>query len=263
MPHANSTRCAVVDFSPCPPRHLASARFDCSSGGRRDGGSRGAPCAEERAGEDDGVERHVVLAHELHQLHVLRPPPPLLPRCGIVCGDGQVANRRVKPDVEHFVAEAVERHGRAPLQVACDAPLLEAVAQPRVCRRTTIGAPTALHAAQRYFALHGLVDKSTVLQTTPRRDLSDRPPRHFARTANRAVQAAQRDSASQSEARTRALVLRTYSSSWPASCGRSMKMCVVSRRTGFVPLTLQRGSRSSVGLSSVPQLSHWSPRASV
>jgi hypothetical protein len=64
------------------------------------------------------------------------------------------------------------------------------------------------------------------------------------------------------QARTRSLIFWTYCPSSASICGRSMYMCVVSRITGFVPLTLHRASLSSVGSSSRPQLSHWSPRAS-
>ena len=44
--------------------------------------------------------------------------------------------------------------------------------------------------------------------------------------------------------------------------GRSMYRWLVVRRTGVVPHTPQRGSLRSTGSSSLPQFSHWSPRAS-
>ena len=47
----------------------------------------------------------------------------------------------------------------------------------------------------------------------------------------------------------------------PAKAGRSRKKCSDSRKTGGSPSILERGSISSVGSSSRPQLSHWSPRA--
>jgi len=39
----------------------------------------GAPTAQQACWEDHGVEGHVVLAHELHQLHILRGLPPAGP----------------------------------------------------------------------------------------------------------------------------------------------------------------------------------------
>ena len=53
-----------------------------------------------------------------------------------------------------------------------------------------------------------------------------------------------------------------YSCSRGASLGRSRNMWRVERSTGMVPLNLQRGLMSSVGFSRLPQVSHWSPRAS-
>ena len=53
-----------------------------------------------------------------------------------------------------------------------------------------------------------------------------------------------------------------YSPSASASAGRSRKKCWVSTNFGVSPLILLRGLIRSVGSSWLPQLSHWSPRAS-
>ncbi len=46
-----------------------------------------------------------------------------------------------------------------------------------------------------------------------------------------------------------------------ASAGRSRKKCSVSSKRGVSPLILETGLMSSSGSSSLPQASHWSPRA--
>ena len=53
-----------------------------------------------------------------------------------------------------------------------------------------------------------------------------------------------------------------YSPSASASAGRSRKKCWVSTNSGVSPLIFARGLIRSVGSSWLPQLSHWSPRAS-
>eukprot|EP00976_Prorocentrum_cordatum_P098194 1191297-Prorocentrum_minimum.AAC.2 len=61
----------------------------------------GLPGGDEAGGEDHRVEGHVVLAHELHQLHVLALPP-LLPVVRVRGGDGDVADGRIEPHVQHL-----------------------------------------------------------------------------------------------------------------------------------------------------------------
>lgn len=108
-------------------------------------GRPSALAAEERAREDDGVERDVVLAEELHQVDFLVVLPPTPPLVGVRGGDGDVADRRVEPHVEHFVLEALERDRRAPLQVACDAALVQVLC-PRARDVERVGAPARLGA---------------------------------------------------------------------------------------------------------------------
>ena len=48
-------------------------------------------CPQQRAGKDNSVERHVVLGHELVQLHLLRVLPPLFPLIRVASCDRQVA----------------------------------------------------------------------------------------------------------------------------------------------------------------------------
>ena len=54
----------------------------------------------------------------------------------------------------------------------------------------------------------------------------------------------------------------SHSPSASASAGRSRNQCWVSMNSGVSPLIFDRGSIRSVASSWLPQLSHWSPRAS-
>jgi len=48
-------------------------------------------CPYQRAGKDNSVEGHIVLGHELIQLHLLRILPPLRPLIRVASCDRQVA----------------------------------------------------------------------------------------------------------------------------------------------------------------------------
>ena len=104
----------------------------------------GIVCAHQRAGEDDGVEGNVVLAHELHQTDFLGVAPPLLPLLGVVSGDTDIADGGVEPHVEHLVFVALQRHGGSPLQIAGDAARLETVVDPAVGDVDGVGRPAVL-----------------------------------------------------------------------------------------------------------------------
>lgn len=58
----------------------------------------GAPIAELYRREEDGVEVHVVLAHELEEANVIVVEPPTLPLGRVVCRDAGVTDRCVKLD---------------------------------------------------------------------------------------------------------------------------------------------------------------------
>lgn len=91
------------------------------------------------------MEGDVVLAHELVELDVLRVLPPLVPLLLRVVGrDRQVADGRVEPHVEHLVLVLLDGNGRAPLEVAGDAPALEALLEQRARELYRVGGPLAL-----------------------------------------------------------------------------------------------------------------------
>lgn len=78
------------------------------------------------------MKRHVVLPHELHQLHIVGVLPPGLPVPHIVGGDADVADGGIKPDIEHLVL--IPRAGDycAPLEVPSDTAYLQPIAHPGV-----------------------------------------------------------------------------------------------------------------------------------
>ena len=86
--------------------------------------------ADETRRKDDAVKWHIVFGHELIVLNVVGLLEPFAPLVAIVGRYGQVADGRVEPDVEDFVGEAVERHRRAPFEVAGDAAAFEALLNP-------------------------------------------------------------------------------------------------------------------------------------
>mmetsp|Transcript_24631 Transcript_24631/g.66990 ORF Transcript_24631/g.66990 Transcript_24631/m.66990 type:complete len:386 (+) Transcript_24631:1586-2743(+) len=71
------------------------------------------------------------------------PLPPALAR--IAGGDGDVADGRVEPHVEDLVLHALEGHGHTPLEVARDAPRLQAPLDPCLRRRDGVVCPEAVH----------------------------------------------------------------------------------------------------------------------
>ena len=84
--------------------------------------------AVQHRGEDEAVERDVVLADEVDELRVGALPPGL-PRARVtllaspLLGEAHVADGGVEPDVEHLPGlpcEAILRHGHAPRHVAGD-----------------------------------------------------------------------------------------------------------------------------------------------
>ena len=87
------------------------------------------------------MEGHIIFAHELRIGNILRAfigAPPTLPVAafaGILpfLRTGNIFDRRVKPDIEHFVFHAGPRlfaftHWNAPIQIAGDAAILQAIA---------------------------------------------------------------------------------------------------------------------------------------
>lgn len=78
------------------------------------------------------MEGDIVLAHELHQLHLIRVLPPGSPVRDIVGCDADVAYGRVKPHIEDLVLIPWAGYGRTPLQVTGDAPHFQAISHPGV-----------------------------------------------------------------------------------------------------------------------------------
>ncbi len=129
--------------------------------------------AQERAREDDGMERDVVLADELEKLHAFRVLPPRFPVPGVAGGDRDVADGRVEPDVEDLALEPLLGHRDSPGQVARDGALLEPVADPGLGHLLRVVRPGAL---TRRLLLPGLEEGQDLgkVEVQVRRLLQDR-----------------------------------------------------------------------------------------
>jgi hypothetical protein len=69
---------------------------------------------DEAGGEDDGVKGHVVLSHELEQLHVLAFPPAFVALLQQVGCYRDVADGGVEPDIEYLLLELLDGDRYAP-----------------------------------------------------------------------------------------------------------------------------------------------------
>ena len=94
----------------------------------------------EHRGEDDAVEDDVVLADEVHHLRILALPV-LLPVGREVLRRGDVADRRIEPDVEHLAFGPLDRHGNAPVEVAAHGTRLQAAVQPALALSVDVRFP--------------------------------------------------------------------------------------------------------------------------
>jgi hypothetical protein len=81
---------------------------------------------EKRSGKADRVEWHVVLAEKLDVVDVIRLPPPFAPVAGLflLCPflrRREISDRRIEPDIEYLMLEALSRHQDAPGEITGDA----------------------------------------------------------------------------------------------------------------------------------------------
>nr|GFD49764.1 hypothetical protein [Tanacetum cinerariifolium] len=89
--------------------------------------------------ENNAVENDVVLADKMHQLGagVL---PVFLPVVGeAFLGGRDVADGRIKPDVQHFTLRAGHRHGHTPVEVAGYGAGVQALVNPRFALAIDVG----------------------------------------------------------------------------------------------------------------------------
>ena len=98
-------------------------------------------------GEDNAVEHDIVLTDEVNEPRILILPPflPIAPTSGIAFTQffriGHIADRRVKPHVEHLSLSPFNRHGNAPVQIAGHRPRLKIHIKPRLTLPIDIRTP--------------------------------------------------------------------------------------------------------------------------
>ena len=121
-------------------RDLVSLEIEKLIGGHIVGEDKGA-LSLEHGGEDDAVEDDIVLPDKVDQPRrgVL---PPGLPAVGEqLAGIGDVADRGVKPDVQHLPLRTLDRHGDAPGEVAAHGARLQPHVEPALALTIDVGAP--------------------------------------------------------------------------------------------------------------------------
>ena len=97
--------------------------------------------------EDDAVEHDVVLADEVHQTSVFILPPflPCAPLLRLTVAQlfsvADVADRGIKPHIEHLAFGTLYRHWDTPIQVACHSTWLQVHVKPRLALAIDVGSP--------------------------------------------------------------------------------------------------------------------------
>ena len=110
---------------------------------RQDEGSFGP----EHGREDDAVEDDVVLADKVQhtRLWILPPRLPATVALGLRVAQflrvTDVADRRIKPDVEHLALGTFDRHGNTPIQIAADSARLQAHIEPALALSVDVWLP--------------------------------------------------------------------------------------------------------------------------
>ena len=99
------------------------------------------------SGENEAVEHDIVLADEVNEASVFVLPPllPVAPLLGIgiakLLGVADVADRRVKPHIEHLAIGTLNGYWNTPVEVARHSTGLEVHVEPRLALSVNIGAP--------------------------------------------------------------------------------------------------------------------------
>ena len=78
------------------------------------------------------MERNVVFSHELIESHLFRVLPPFGPVLSVIGSDGNVTNRGIEPDIEHFIFILFQWDWNTPLEISGDTSVLETLLDPTV-----------------------------------------------------------------------------------------------------------------------------------
>lgn len=116
------------------------------------------------------MERNIVLAHELVELHLIRVLPPLFPLRGVVGGNRKITDRSIEPDVKHLVPESIQRDGYAPFEVTRDASRGQAGLEPRLSDGLAVRRP---------FAPFGHIRNPVFIPFLQLRQVEEEMPRFF------------------------------------------------------------------------------------
>ena len=105
------------------------------------------PFSAEHGREDDAVEDDVVLADEVQhtRLWILPPRLPAAVALGLRVAQllrvTDVADRRIKPDVEHLALGTFDRHRDAPIQITTDGARLQPHVEPTLALSVDVWLP--------------------------------------------------------------------------------------------------------------------------
>ena len=98
---------------------------------------------------DYGMKNDVVFPYEVDETSLGVAPVPA-PELRLILllrpfhGRGDVADGSVKPHVENFTGRALERHGNAPVDIACDRTVCQAFAEPAGRELSDVALPMLL-----------------------------------------------------------------------------------------------------------------------
>eukprot|EP00178_Gracilaria_changii_P017719 TRINITY_DN5050_c0_g1_i1.p1 TRINITY_DN5050_c0_g1~~TRINITY_DN5050_c0_g1_i1.p1 ORF type:complete len:125 (-),score=7.17 TRINITY_DN5050_c0_g1_i1:284-658(-) len=87
---------------------------------------------DQRRGENDGMERHVIFTHELIEFDIFTLPPFFVLFLEMIGGYGNVADGSIKPNVKYFIFELLDWNRNSPFQVSCYALRLQTHVNPSV-----------------------------------------------------------------------------------------------------------------------------------
>ncbi len=87
------------------------------------------------------MEYDIVLTNEMHKLRLLILPPGLPRFRKKFLSIGNIADRRVKPDIQHFAFSTLDWYRHSPVQITAHSPRLQMRVKPGLALTVNIGLP--------------------------------------------------------------------------------------------------------------------------